>query len=107
MHGKDVATSWTLLEQTANPGNNQVTLATPVTWNVGDEIVIAPTDFSVWETETFGITAISSNGKTLTLNSTLKYKHIGKHNKLKIASPNVGHLGLSEGCQLTEFLCHQ
>jgi ABC-type transporter Mla maintaining outer membrane lipid asymmetry ATPase subunit MlaF len=78
LHGKDVNTSWTQLERTANPGDNQITLVTSVTWKVGDEIVIAPTDFSVWETETFGITAVSNNGKTLTLNSTLKYKHIGK-----------------------------
>ncbi|XP_062574409.1 fibrocystin-L-like [Saccostrea cucullata] len=76
LHGKDVGTSWTMLKVTANPGDNQITLVTPVTWKVGNEIVIAPTDFSVWETETFKITAISSNGMTLTLNSTLMYKHI-------------------------------
>ena len=78
LHGKDVGTSWTLLEQTANPGDNQITLVTAVTWNVGNEIAIAPTDFSVKEKETFAITAVSSDRKTLTLNTTLRFKHIGR-----------------------------
>lgn len=77
LHGKDVGTSWTLLAQTANPGDSQITLATAVTWKVGEEIVIAPTDFSVWEKETFAITAVSNGGTTLTLNSTVQFKHIG------------------------------
>ncbi|XP_061168814.1 fibrocystin-L-like [Saccostrea echinata] len=76
LHGRDVGTSWTMLGVTANPGDNQISLVSSVTWKVGSEIVIAPTDFSVWETETFAVTAVSSNGRTLTLNSTLKYKHI-------------------------------
>lgn len=78
LHGKDVGTSWTMLAQTANPGDRQITLATGVTWKVGEEIVIAPTDFSILEKETFAITAVTNGGKTLSLNSTIKFKHIGK-----------------------------
>ena len=49
-----------------------------VDWVVGDEIVVAPTQYLAWETETFKVTAVSADKKTLTLNATIKYKHICK-----------------------------
>lgn len=76
LHGKPVNVTWTKLSQTANIGDNRITLAESVDWSVGDDIVIAPTGFNGWETETFRIIAVSNN--VLTLNDTLQYKHIGK-----------------------------
>ncbi|XP_041373046.1 fibrocystin-L-like isoform X2 [Gigantopelta aegis] len=74
LHGKDVGVVWTRLATTALPGSRQITLADSVNWEAGDEIVITTTSYNAWHTETFSITGIS--GKTLTLNETLKYKHI-------------------------------
>jgi len=45
---------------------------------VGDEIVIAPTGKSAWESEIRKIVAVSEDMTELTLNSSLVYKHIGK-----------------------------
>jgi hypothetical protein len=55
-------------------------LNAPVDWEVGNEIVVAPTGYNVWETETFKITAISTanNQSVVTLNDTVTFRHIGK-----------------------------
>ena len=77
LHGKDKGITWTKLASTANAGSNQLTLVDAVGWEIGDEIVLGPTSYNVWETESFKITAISADNKTLTVNDTLMYKHIG------------------------------
>ncbi|ESO84871.1 hypothetical protein LOTGIDRAFT_131466, partial [Lottia gigantea] len=77
-HGLDHGVQWTRLSETANAGGNQIKLQEAVTWAVGDEIVIAPTSYSVWHTETFTITAVSADMMTLTLNSSLAFNHIGE-----------------------------
>ena len=46
-----------------------------VDWQVGEEIVIASTDYEMEHAETRFITAVSNDKKTLTLNQPLKYKH--------------------------------
>jgi hypothetical protein len=79
LFGKDVGTTWTELAATVNAGSNTITLKEQVQWSVDDEIVVGSTSFNVWQTESFKITAIASDNVTLTLNETLKYKHIGKH----------------------------
>ncbi|CAH1247131.1 PKHD1L1 [Branchiostoma lanceolatum] len=68
--------SWTELAQTANAGDNTITLQDPVDWQPGEEIVISPTGFSTWETETFTILGVSDDMMTLTLDSNLQYRHI-------------------------------
>ena len=79
MHGANIAQTWTRLAATAAVGATQITLQQPVNWPVGGEIVIATTgNFqSQGETETRTITAVSSNGLTLTLNAALTYQHLG------------------------------
>ena len=78
LHGIERQVTWTRLSQTAAPGSNSITVQEPVDWAVGEEIVIAPTGFNSWETEVMKITAVSSDKRTLTLNSTLKNSHLGK-----------------------------
>ncbi|MDA9907189.1 T9SS type A sorting domain-containing protein [Flavobacteriaceae bacterium] len=75
-HGKQKM-SWTHLGTTVLPGSNQITMATPVDWATGDEIVLVAS-FTDWEeAEKKTITAISANGLNITLNSNLSYPHSG------------------------------
>ena len=76
LHGIPRQPSWTQLSQTAKSGTNQLTLVQPVDWIVNEEIVVSTTSYSAFQTETFKITAVSSNRLTLTLNSSLQYDHI-------------------------------
>ena len=80
LHGKEVTTPWTTLNTTVQAGETTLTLNAPVDWEVGNEIVVAPTGYNVWETETFKITAISTanNQSVVTLNDTVTFRHIDK-----------------------------
>ena len=72
-------TSWTTLDQNAAANTSQITITSSTTnWKIGDEILIAPSRLDWNEGEKRTITAISSNKKTLTLNSALQYPHIGE-----------------------------
>lgn len=79
LHGIPYVRTWTRLASTASAGSTQITLAQSVNWPVGSRIVIATTGnyLSQGETETRTITAISSNGQTLTLDSALTNTHLG------------------------------
>ena len=79
MHGANVGQTWTRLAATAAAGSTQITLLQPVSWPVGSVIVIATTGdyMSQAQSETRTITAVSSNGLTLTLDSPLTYQHLG------------------------------
>jgi hypothetical protein len=79
MHGKVVNQMWTRLASTATSGSSQITLQYPVDWSIDNEIVIATTgDYeSQGESEVRTIINISSDGRTLTLNSPLNYTHLG------------------------------
>ena len=78
LHGKYVPVTWTHLADTANVGDTSITLKQPVTWQVGDKIVIATTSDrnSMKESEEHTIAAISGDGLTVTLQNPLKYLHI-------------------------------
>ena len=77
MHGIDgQKVSWTQLSTTAKKGSSTITLAETVDWEVGDEIVIAPSGFQAEEAEKRKIVAV--NGKTVTLDKALNYEHFGK-----------------------------
>ena len=45
---------------------------------VGDDIVISTSSYEPRETETRRITAVSADGRTLTLNHSLSHTHIGQ-----------------------------
>ena len=61
LHGIPRTPTWTSLKTSAAAGDSQITLLdTPVVdWQVGEQIVIAPTNYFNNETETRTITAIS------------------------------------------------
>ncbi|MEQ9266899.1 MAG: G8 domain-containing protein [Balneolaceae bacterium] len=45
LHGNPPSTVWTKINESADIGSTSLTLMEPVNWNVGDEIVIGPTDY--------------------------------------------------------------
>lgn len=80
LHGKEVAIPWTTLNNTVEAGETSIIVKQELDWAVDNEIVITPTGYKAWETETFKITAISvgSNVTTITLNDTVQFRHLGK-----------------------------
>lgn len=74
--GRPTPVTWTHLASTASAGTDQLSLMVPVNWRRGDLVVIPTTGkrHSQRQTEVKAITAVSSDGKTLTLNETLQYE---------------------------------
>ncbi|MDR2216510.1 MAG: G8 domain-containing protein, partial [Nevskiaceae bacterium] len=75
LHG-DRTHTWTKLAATAKAGSNAIDVLDASGWRVGDEIVLASTDFDPRQAERRTITAISGN--KLTLDRNLDYMHFGK-----------------------------
>src|SRR6187431_217595 len=75
LHG-DRTNTWTKLARTAEAGSNSIEVLNAAGWRVGDEIVLASTDFNPRQSERRTISAISGN--TLTLDKKLDYMHFGK-----------------------------
>jgi len=75
LHG-DRQNTWTRLANTANAGSTSIQVLNAAGWRVGDEIVLASTDFDPRQAERRTISAISGN--TLTLDKKLDYMHFGK-----------------------------
>jgi cell migration-inducing and hyaluronan-binding protein len=75
LHGNRTNT-WTKLAKTAEAGSNSIEVLNAAQWKVGDEIVLASTDFDPRQAERRTIAAISGN--TLTLDKKLDYMHFGK-----------------------------
>jgi hypothetical protein len=46
MHGQVRNYTWTSLAATATVGSNTITVQDPVDWKVGEEIVVASTNFN-------------------------------------------------------------
>lgn len=82
LHGKPQNLSWTRLNQTSRAGSNQISLIQPVDWQVNDKIIITTTSFTGNHSDEAFISNISSDFKTITLNSSLKYDHLGYFEKL-------------------------
>jgi cell migration-inducing and hyaluronan-binding protein len=75
LHGY-LTNTWTKLSATAEAGSSRIEVLNADQWQVGDEIVLASTDFEPRQAETRHITAISRN--TLTLDEPLEYMHFGE-----------------------------
>jgi len=75
LHG-DRTHTWTKLAETAAAGSTRIEVLDASGWRVGDEIVLASTDFNPRQAETRHISSISGN--TLTLDQPLEYMHFGK-----------------------------
>lgn len=78
IHGTNTL-SWTKLNATVNANTPfpVLTLAQPVTWPAGAEILITSSTTDYNETETRTIHSVSANGLEVTLTSPLAYQHIG------------------------------
>lgn len=74
LHGRPID-GWTHLADTAEPGNRRITVAGPINWRPGDEIVIASTDYWSRHDEERTITAV--DGNQLELDRALEYQHWG------------------------------
>src|SRR5262249_16423581 len=75
LHG-DRTNTWTKLAATANAGATSIQVLNASQWKVGDEIVLASTDFDPRQAERRTIAAISGNN--ITLDKKLDYMHFGK-----------------------------
>jgi G8 domain len=75
LHG-DRTNTWTKLSATANAGATSIQVINAAGWRVGDEIVLASTDFDPRQAERRTISAVSGN--TITLDKKLDYMHFGK-----------------------------
>jgi hypothetical protein len=76
LHGDRTSNTWTKLAATANAGTTSIQVLNGAGWRVGDEIVLASTDFNPRQAERRTIAAISGN--TITLDKKLDYMHFGK-----------------------------
>ena len=75
LHGSRTNT-WTKLAKTAEAGSTAIEVLNAAQWQVGDEIVLASTDYDPRQAERRSIAAISGN--TITLDKKLDYMHFGK-----------------------------
>jgi hypothetical protein len=75
LHGS-LTNTWSKLSATANAGATSIQVLDARGWKVGDEIVLASTDFDPRQAERRTISAI--RGNTLTLDRKLDYMHFGK-----------------------------
>jgi len=72
----NVTNAWTKLAATAAAGSTSIEVLNAAQWRVGDEIVLASTDYDPRQTERRTIAAISGN--KITLDKKLEYMHFGK-----------------------------
>jgi cell migration-inducing and hyaluronan-binding protein len=75
LHG-DRTNTWTKLANTAAAGSTSIEVLNAAGWRVGDEIVLASTDFDPRQAERRTISAV--RGNTITLDKKLDYMHFGK-----------------------------
>src|SRR5688500_9283920 len=75
LHGS-TTNSWTKLSATATAGATSIQVLDAKGWKVGDEIVLASTDFDPRQAERRTIAAIKGNN--ITLDKKLDYMHFGK-----------------------------
>jgi cell migration-inducing and hyaluronan-binding protein len=75
LHG-DRKNAWTKLAKTATAGSTAIDVLDAAEWRVGDEIVLASTDFNPRQAERRTVAAISGN--TITLDRALEYMHFGE-----------------------------
>ena len=76
VHGPD-RVDWTQLNATAAKNATSITLADPVDWLPGEEIVIASTDFDAHQAEKRTIATVSPDGRTVTFATPLLWMHFG------------------------------
>lgn len=123
MHGPERSHVWTELETTASAGATSITLVdvgdTELDWQVGEEIVIASTDFVGRHAEQRTITGVSDRdtNPVITFAEALEYKHyageetFGDHKlvmraEVGLLSRNVKYRGDPETSALNQYGAH-
>ena len=99
-HGAPGTPTWTQLATTAAAGASSIELIHgAVTWQAGDEIVIASSSFDMHESEKMVIASVTTGGSstsTVTLTQPLRYAHFAKivsyGGKAMDMRAEVGHL---------------
>ncbi|KAK0070514.1 fibrocystin-L [Biomphalaria pfeifferi] len=86
LHGKDRGIIKTRLASTVDSGKT-INVTDAVSWTSGDIILITTTDYNPSHTEKFTIDSIS--GTTITLNDTIKYRHIAYSRTVKNKTINL------------------
>jgi len=76
LHGDTTNNTWTKLSSTAEAGATSIQVLNASGWRVGDEIVLASTDYNPRQAERRTIAGIKGN--TVTLDKKLDYMHFGK-----------------------------
>jgi len=74
MHGKKKLPTWTELSASAQVGDMSITLTSSTNWEVGDDIVIAPTGYNHFEAEQRTILTIT-DGEIITFEDPLEFYH--------------------------------
>ena len=77
IHGKPRTKTWCLLKETANAGSNTIKVDSTVDWQIGEEIILAPTSTSRAEFDIRIIEGITTDG-TITLDKSLSYTHFAQ-----------------------------
>ncbi|XP_078678329.1 fibrocystin-L-like [Branchiostoma floridae x Branchiostoma belcheri] len=97
MHGLPVSPSWTRLDETANPGDTNMTLQEPVNWLPGSTVVVAAT--GDWDAgnqhEEVTIIEVSPDGLTLSFSPPLRHTHTAEEGDLAGWSFDVSSDGLT------------
>ncbi len=75
MHGTPRVKTWTMITSTINIGDATFSVIDTVDWKVGEQIVVASTDFDHNQAEQR--TIVSITGTTITVNEPFNYKHFG------------------------------
>ena len=75
LHG-DRTNAWSKLAKTAKAGSTSLEVLNASGWRVGDEVVLASTDFDPRQAERRTVTAVGGN--TLTIDKPLQYMHFGE-----------------------------
>jgi hypothetical protein len=75
IHGKNIGKNWTKLSQTSPAGTNIVRTVDALQWPVGSQVVIPSSDFDPMHYEEANVTAISADGKNITIDKNLTYDH--------------------------------
>ena len=76
VHGNPAGDKWVKLES-SDVGLNAIVLTEPVSWLAGQEICISSSSWNPWEREVHKIKAITNKGKTLVLETVVRFDHSG------------------------------
>ena len=92
LHGVDRQVTWTRLAASAPRGADFIDLQEPTDWVIGDEIVVAPTDYYYNQHEQRTIRNVTHEGSRIHLDEPLYYDHWGSG--YTVEAPGTPHHGV-------------